>query len=82
MCGWCSFKEHCSEFGGTVLARPVDEHASGPSSTGTWSCTTRTVHPAVSADLAPVLESSIAKHDAVSAASANSTNVGAQSSGL
>jgi hypothetical protein len=29
MCGWCSFKEHCSEFGGTVLPRPVDEHASG-----------------------------------------------------
>jgi hypothetical protein len=37
----------------------------GPSSTGTWFGTTRTVHPAVSADLAPVLESSIAKHDAV-----------------
>ena len=29
MCGWCSFKKHCSEFGGTVLPRPVDEHASG-----------------------------------------------------
>jgi hypothetical protein len=29
MCGRCSFKEHYSEFGGAVLPRPVDEHASG-----------------------------------------------------
>ena len=33
----------------------------GPGSTGTWFGTTRTVHPAASADRAPVFESSIAR---------------------
>ena len=54
-----------AERGQVLDGQPTSESRNtrrGPSSTGTWFSTTSTRQPAASADLAPVLESSMATH--------------------